>query len=92
MTDDKYEVEYLKFLYENTFNEISDNSKEFSTFVAGNPNPLRIKVEDWLYENGGLIGLNFLDIQRDTTISIDRISAAYELDLLITDYIERSNL
>ena len=35
-----------KKLYEKIFNESIDNSKEFLTFVQGNPHLLRIKIEE----------------------------------------------
>ena len=37
---------YIKELYEKIFIESVVNSKEFTTFVDGNPHPLRIKIEE----------------------------------------------
>jgi len=88
MINNKYDLEYLKYLYENIFEESVDNSKEIANFVANNPHPLRIKVEDWLSKNGGLIDLNFSDTQQGINAFVNKILLAYELDLLIMTQIE----
>lgn len=79
------EVDYLKELYRNIFYENADNSKEFVKFVQGNPNSLRIKVEDWITENTNFIIIE--NVQRDTEY-VDRFASAYKLDTFITNYIE----
>lgn len=72
----KTSVIYLKFLYRNVFNEDPDNSEEFRIFVENNnPHPLRIKVEDFIYN------------QKDVVTDL----ATEELDAFITNYIETLN-
>ena len=71
------DIEYknLVRLYEEIFNEKVDNSKEFRIFVEqGNPNPLRVRIEDYIYE-----------IERSI-----KTNPIYELDGIITDYIENN--
>lgn len=64
----------IRILYEKIFKEVAENSKEFITFVQGNPHPLRIKVEDYI---------DRLDIRDETHPS-------YILDELIMEYIENN--
>jgi len=81
------EVDHLKDLYRNIFHENVDNSKEFTKFVKGFPNDLRIKVEDWITEQTQNILIN--GISRDAQ-SMNRFDSAYELDTFITNYIENN--
>lgn len=73
MIKERY-INLIKDLYEKIFEEIAVESEEFTTFVKGNPHPLRIKVEDYIES---------LQIK-------DGSHPSYILDNLIMNYIENN--
>lgn len=76
-------TDYVKYLYEIIFHENISISKEFTTFVEGNPHPLRIKVEDKILSRN-------IDISKieNNTLSNEEF-ALVELDNFLSYYIER---
>ena len=67
------EINYYKYLFRNIFGEDSNNSKEFSIFVAGNPHPLRIKLEDYIQQKQQ---------------NINNLDMAVEFETIIMNYID----
>lgn len=84
------EIQYLKELYAIIFEENADNSKEFITFANGIPHPLRIKVEDWLVSNSNIDKFYNFDRNKERLALMDKMEAARELDLFVTNYIENN--
>jgi hypothetical protein len=85
-------IDYLRYLYENIFDESVGNSKEFLNFVHGNVHPLRIKVEDWLADRSGLDILYQFNINTEQNALMNKMQSAKELDTFITNYIENNNV
>lgn len=81
-------LEYIRYLFENIFPENANNSKEFSTFANGNPNLLRVKVENWLAEHSTIDLLYDFNKEQEIHALVNKMSFAYELDFVITKYIE----
>ena len=84
----------IKNLYENIFGESVDNSKEFLNFANGNPHPLRQKLEDWLLREKD-VEEDPYNLKHHSSINqlhahVARINAAFELDYIITNYIEEN--
>jgi len=77
-------INYIKTLYRKIFDEDANNSKEFSNFVTGNPHPLRIKVENIIYELDSDIYFNLKIIDED------KRRYAIELDAIISSYIDNN--
>ncbi len=86
---DKQFINYISNLYENIFDENAENSKELLTFVQNNnPHPLRIKVEEFLEQQIRLFYSQEFNLVAD--LDWYRITTIYELDSLITEYIENN--
>ena len=87
----KEDIRYLKDLYRKIFGKSANNSKEFANFVEGNPNSLRIKVEEEIIEVNEAI-MCFIHFSEEGNYEIHKLIAKRdllkELDLFITNYIE----
>jgi hypothetical protein len=80
------ELRVARNLYEKIFLEMVEDSKEFRNFAKGNPHPLRMKVEDWIYNiENEFVGKMTKEMSR-------LLACAQELDTFITTYIEENNL
>ena len=81
---------YIKELYEKIFIESVVNSKEFTTFVDGNPHPLRIKIEE------EIVMINDELMVTTNTKYANRLvvkrNLLKELDKLIMEYIENNTI
>lgn len=83
-------IEYLRYLYENIFDESVGNSKEFLNFVHGNIHPLRIKIEDWIADRGNIESIYNFNTNTEQSALMNKMQSAKELDTFITNYIENN--
>jgi len=83
-------IGYIKVLYEKIFIESVVNSKEFTTFVDGNPHPLRIRIEEEIVMiNDELMIATNIKYAHKLVVKRNLLK---ELDKLIMEYIENNTM
>jgi Holliday junction resolvase len=80
----------IRELYINIFEENVENSIEFTNFAKGKPNLLRIKVEDWIINADRSILESETSSYEERLNFMQKFLSAKELDTIITTYIEEN--
>jgi hypothetical protein len=88
-------ITYYKYLFENIFEELADDSKEFLTFVNDeNPHPLRVKIDDAILSVNDEIlkQCNSANDNVRITEILGKMSLIHELDTVVMTYIENNSI